>query len=528
MSESTDNFMMAESTAQPLAPEVNESEISPQEAAVLRHEADALAMQLNDAAKAADALAVDPSIPDEERAAMAIRAQTMRGQASALSSMRAGALRTNLPIIAASAVGMMAIAKAERNDAVVAASQEASYAMGSATMYSADQFTERSYASQQNLRDYLQETGQYTTSTDTYFNSVTEAQFRSYEEDMKARIAKATGDEKTVLENELKSMDQLKWKQLNDEALKGHENWAAKNPDLASKMHDMHERGLLPDKSDVADPKLRESLAIVDANKFMEMEDRIREKQRNGEQLNGEEQRALRWLDGAGKDLTPEQRAQITQAAKELEAETTKVREENKDKFPALQAEVAKIREEGLKAGKSPEQIQKEIEAKQNEYCEKHGFNKTEREMAERIAQGKEQKNERPIEETQKPVEQTKWQELNANLSEAQKAEIMSETSKIRAESANAAAADQKVQIAADSQTVANVPTSPKAEMLAQLGFKPDDITRIMGIVSVAQHTGIEGGQEHYRGDPPRYQLTNNSNHAMEALIAAESAHAKA
>ncbi len=504
---SANDGMMAEAGgASPMAPAVDESEISPQEAAVLRHEADYLAAQLNDAAKAADALAADPSIPDDERAAMAIRAQTMRGQATALNGMHAGALRTNLPIIAASAAGMMAVAKSERNDAMTSAAQDSAQSaaiMGTSdNYYSAQQFDQRAQMMQDDFRRQLEASGMYTQSTDAYLNSSTEAQWRSFEQDLQTRYPD--------IDPEL--LHKVKFQQLNAEAKEAQAQFEKDDPALAQKMKGEY-GGLLKhaERDDVPDADLRHSLAIVDANKFLDLADKnpVLAKAARGEaiseeeraSLNDEQKRALAFFESDEyKNMTPEQREAFKRdvglAADKIEANKKAAAQGNEKEFSKFQQELKKMEEDMRKEGKSEAEIKEAVEARLKEWGDRF-----ERDPKEKLRDREQDKQQAPDPAQPQLVPGT-----------------------------NHAAVDQNIQIAPDSQSVAAspVPTSPKAEMLAQLGFKPEQIMQIMGIVSVAQQTGVGGMQDHSAGDPPGYQSVASSNHAMEALLAAENARSTA
>lgn len=485
--------------------EIDAAEISPQEAASLRQQADTLAYMLQDSAKAAEAMANDSNLPPEVRDEMRQRAQMMGGQAASLGAMNVATLRTQLPVIAAGSVALMNLSKAERNQAISEQVEEgaldASMAAAVAEYNRADNFAMRSMYDQQSLRDYLMASGEYTTSTETYYNSTTEAQFRSYEEQMRAQIAAATGDRKTVLENELKTMEQMKWDQLNDEALKGYEAWKAGNPERSAKMDALYEAGKLPERSDVPDPKLRESLAIIDANKFMEAAENnpLLKKAMEGKelteaekaQLSDEQKRALEWIETTGKNLTDQEKADIREAAKGIEAATTQEREKNKEKFPKLQEEVAKIREEGLKAGKSPEEIQKEIDEKVEAYCKENGFTKTREEIALRVKEEETKKGQQQgsQDQQQEPHEQ---KQLDGRTQDSvapgsQHATVAGPTS----ESANAEGAGEVKEIKASASSVTTVENSKEynRQDFAQLFAGNNELSGLLASI------GVSGGQ---------------------------------
>ncbi len=392
--------MMGEATA-PVA--VADSAHVTEDMTAQLSEAQMLAMQLDDAAKAAWAAAASISDP-VERAALEANAAQLSGLAGAARSLTPANLRAGaLAGLTTQAHSVMANTKMDRNEAVTqqlseASSHAAAVHGTSMDYYSAQQFYERSYAAMDNMRDQLKANGEYATSTDTYFNSVTEAQYRTYEQDLQARIDAETDPEKKAsLLKEQEEMGRIKWQQLNDEALKAHENWAQENPQLAGEMSQMFKDGKLPPKDGVPDPKLRESLAIIDADKFLEMAENnptlkkalegkeITEAERA--QLSEEQKRALAWLETEGKNLTQEEKDKIHQAAEGLKEKAEIEREKNKDLLPKYQEESKAIREARDRGEISHEEAEAKLKALRDQYAEP--FQDTERKIQQRSTEEK-------------------------------------------------------------------------------------------------------------------------------------------
>ena len=379
----------------------------PHELAAAQREAAHQADMMESYAKAAyEASQVAEAAGDYETAAnMRYNESIMRGNASLL---RGAAMSNNLDYarsaaalygagsIGNSAVGnMRAAANEAKSDAIFQSSENAAIYGTSNDYYSYQQFVDRSYASQYDLRNQLIANGEYTTSTDTYFNSVTEAQWRTYEDDLKKRLEAETDPEKKAsLQAEYDDMfgskdgkTSTQFMQLNDEAMKAHDAWADENPQLADEMHKMAEEGKLPLNVDgVPDPKLRESLAIIDADKFLEMEDRIKQKKERGEELTGEEKRADAWLQEHGSKLSQEEKDKIHQAAEGLKEKAVIERQKNEAKMAEYQEKAAKIREDD---SLSPEQKEAQLKELRDNY--RAQFQQTEDEIQKRVAQEKEQ-----------------------------------------------------------------------------------------------------------------------------------------
>lgn len=298
--------------------------------------------------------------------------------------------------LAAAAVATMRV---ENNEAIMEAIEgnaaEAA-ALGKADgYYSVAQFTERASLAQGGMREYLIRSGMYTESTETYLNSTTEAQWRTFEQELLVRYP---GMDKALLHD-------TKSAQLNYEALEAQAKFEEQHPERATEMKELYapksgKTGVLElaARNDVPNEKLRASLAVIDANKFMDLEERVREKKANGETLNAEEQRALTFLNSEEyKNLTPEQKRHIQESAKVLEQNKVAASEANKELLAQHQHETKALEEEMAARGASKEEIKEAVQDKIKEY--QHGFET-------RSLKFKERNKERELGETVRRIEE--------------------------------------------------------------------------------------------------------------------------
>lgn len=504
--------MMEEATPVVLTSEAHIGELSPSEQHALEQEGANLAARLDDAAAAAYEAAAKSDNPVHQAELMQ-NASQLKGLAGSARSMSATQIRGGgLGGIGVTAIGLIAAAKAASNDARL---EDAMDASEGAAGYNSAALLEQARYSRQSLRDAMMANGTWISTQDTFFNSATEAEMRTYEEQMKAKIANATGTEKTVLENELKSMTDVKWKQLNYEAVKGYESFASANPEAAQRTDKLYSEGRLLDKSGVKDPELAKALAIVDTAKAFEAEDKIREKVANGEKLVGDEAQLLKFLDGEGKNYTETEKKQLRADYEKLKEHTDVFRKEGEGRYSQLEAEIAKIRDEGLKAGKSPEEIEKEQKAAQEAYMEKYGYSTNDVAMQKRAAakSGEEQHVDpaQPQAETEQQKQTTAAQKTNAHFDKLLAQGDMERTPLgyvAQNNSQNSSAAGQVVEIAPGSQSVATAPTLASQQLTARMGFAPDTMASILAAVSVYQNAGGTS-LSHHEGETPAQHVAD-------------------
>lgn len=355
---------------------------------------------------------------------------------------------------------------------------------------SAEQFKSYSSEAQDQLREQMQSNNTWTYVSEAFYNSPTEAQYRNYV-DQKWNST----DPHDVALGTL--ADKVRWKQLDDEALKAFDNWESKHPEIKQQMDDLKADGMLFDKPEIKDPKLRQELEIVDSAKALD-------KAAMGQELSAKEQAYVDKLKAACTDENgkfdetkfKQMQSKILSAAYTLSNEKIDVSKANADKFPKLVEEWEKIEKEGKAAGLSDEQILAKQQAAADKYLEENGYNQTAAQKAACEA-GATTQTAGTTTKTPATAEQ-----------QVQEAAITATTG------SNASGAGQVKEIQASAQST-TTPESTLAEQKAmeKFGFVPSQLNDILALGGVLSIGGTMGGHSQL-GDPP-IQTAMSADHAQ-------------